>query len=243
MAAIPGISAIAPDLQLTHLSKSYATAGGTLSILRDVDLALSRGEGLVVTGPSGAGKSTLLYIVGTLEPPTEGSVRILGQDPFGLSSSALARFRNANIGFVFQDHCLLPQCTVLENVLIPTLAGSGAGPVEETRARALLERVGLGGRVTHRPAELSGGERQRVAICRALINRPSLLLADEPTGNLDRHSAHEVGSLLIELSREQNSLLIVVTHSTELAARFERHVELVDGRLEDRLPQIANPGS
>lgn len=232
-AIAPGRIAISPDLQLTHLSKDYATAGGTLSILRDIDLTLSRGQGLAVTGPSGSGKSTLLYIAGTLETPTAGSVRILGQDPFALDSAALARFRNDNIGFVFQDHCLLPQCTVLENVLIPTLAGSGAGPTEEARARELLERVGLAGRVTHRPAALSGGERQRVAICRALINKPSLLLADEPTGNLDRHSAQAVVSLLLDLSREQNSLLIVVTHSAELAARFERHVELVDGRLED----------
>ncbi|HTI52202.1 MAG TPA: ABC transporter ATP-binding protein [Planctomycetaceae bacterium] len=232
----------AADLRLTRLSKSYPTAGGTLSILRDIDLSLSRGECLVITGPSGAGKSTLLYVVGTLETPTAGSVEILGQDPFTLDGPALARFRNANIGFVFQDHCLLPQCTVLENVLIPTLAGSGAGLPEETRARQLLERVGLAERVGHRPAELSGGERQRVAICRALINQPPLLLADEPTGNLDRHTAQTIGTLLLELAQEQNALLIVVTHSTELAARFTRKVELVDGRLEEQSSSMENRG-
>jgi lipoprotein-releasing system ATP-binding protein len=228
------MSAAAADLRLTNLSKSYPAAEGTLSILREIDLALSRGETLAITGPSGAGKSTLLYVVGTLETPTAGRVEILGNDPFALKGAALARFRNANIGFVFQDHCLLPQCTVLENVLIPTLAGSGAGPEEERRARKLLGRVGLAERVGHRPAELSGGERQRVAICRALINEPPLLLADEPTGNLDRHTAHSVGTLLLELAREQNAVLMVVTHSAELAARFARQVELVDGTLQDR---------
>src|SRR5690606_13801841 len=138
---------------------------------------------------------------------------------------AQAQYRNKNIGFIFQDHHLLPQCTVLENVLIPTLAGSGAGKPEEERARTLLARVGLGDRLTHRPAQLSGGERQRVAVCRALINQPALLLADEPTGNLDRRTAESVGSLLLDLSREQNTLLICVTHSSELAGRFPRRME------------------
>ena len=222
------------DLQLRGLSKRFATAAGELTVLRDVDLDLSRGDSLAVTGPSGSGKSTLLYIIGTLDSPSAGTVRLLDQNPFGFDGPTLARFRNANIGFVFQDHCLLPQCTVLENVLIPTLAGTGAGPAEESRARQLLQRVGLGERTTHRPAELSGGERQRAAICRALINQPPIVLADEPTGNLDRQSAQAVGSLLLELVREQNAMLIVVTHSTELAARFPRHVELIDGRIEER---------
>jgi lipoprotein-releasing system ATP-binding protein len=222
------------DLCVSKLSKTFPAAGGPLPVLRDVDLELSRGESLAITGPSGSGKSTLLYIIGTLDQPTSGSVRILDRDPFALRAADLAKFRNANIGFVFQDHYLLPQCTVLENVLIPTLAGNGAGAAEESRARQLLERVGLSGRLGHRPAELSGGERQRVAICRALINQPPLLLADEPTGNLDRATSQAVGSLLLELSREQNAILIVVTHSTELAGRFPRHVELVDGRLVDQ---------
>src|SRR5579872_5200425 len=190
------------DLQLTGVTKSYPAAGGALSILSGVDLALSRGDALAITGPSGAGKSTLLYIIGTLDTPSGGSVRILGQDPFSFGRAALARFRNTTIGFVFQEHYLLPQCTVLENVLIPTIAGKGAGHAEESRAKSLLERVGLGARATHRPAELSGGERQRAAICRALINQPPLLLADEPTGNLDRHTADSIGSLLLELGRE-----------------------------------------
>ncbi len=222
------------DLKLTNISKSYTTAAGHLSILVDVDLALSRGDALAITGPSGAGKSTLLYIIGTIDSPTAGLVHILGQDPFALKKPALARFRNANIGFVFQDHYLLPQCTVLENVLIPMLAGNGADVAAEERARMLLGRVGLGERLHHRPAELSGGERQRVAICRALINKPPLLLADEPTGNLDRHTAQSVGTLLLELAREENAMLIVVTHSAELAERLPRHCELVDGKLVEK---------
>lgn len=221
------------DLQLTSLTKTYPTAAGELSILNGVDLALSRGQALAITGPSGAGKSTLLYILGTLETPSAGSVRILGTDPFALKRAELARFRNASVGFVFQEHYLLPQCTVLENVLLPTLAGSGATTNREDRARALLGRVGLEQRVAHRPAELSGGERQRVAICRALINRPPLLLADEPTGNLDRHTAESVGALLLELSREENAMLVVVTHSAELAGRLKRRCELIEGKLRE----------
>lgn len=220
-----------PDLQLTGVSKSFTNAAGPVPVLRDVDLSLSRGQALAVTGPSGSGKSTLLYIIGTLETPTAGSVRLLDRDPFALSPDDLARFRNTHIGFVFQDHYLLPQCTVLENVLIPTLAGSGAGAAEESRAKELLGRVGLKDRVTHRPAELSGGERQRVALCRALITNPPLLLADEPTGNLDRHTAESIGTLLLDLAREQNTLLIIVTHSPDLAARCPLRRELQDGKL------------
>lgn len=221
------------DLQLTHVSKSFAGANGNLSILVDVNLSLARGEALAITGPSGAGKSTLLYLIGTLDTPTAGSVQILGQDPFALKPADLARFRNARIGFVFQEHYLLPQCSVIENVLIPTLAGTGSDAAED-RARMLLDRVGLAERIRHRPAELSGGERQRVAICRALINQPPLLLADEPTGNLDRHTADSIGTLLLELGREQNAMLIVVTHSTELASRLPRRCELVDGKLVEK---------
>lgn len=222
------------DLQLTNVSKSFQTAAGNLSILVDVELSLSRGEALAITGPSGAGKSTLLYIIGTIDTPSSGLVHVLGHDPFTLRKPALARFRNANIGFVFQDHYLLPQCTVVENVLIPTLAGQGADAAAEERARMLLGRVGLNERIHHRPAELSGGERQRVAICRALINKPPLLLADEPTGNLDRHTAQSVGTLLLELAREENAMLIIVTHSIELAERMPRHCRLIDGKLVER---------
>jgi len=221
------------DLVVSGLTKSFTGAAGPLEVLCGVDLTLSRGDAMAVTGPSGSGKSTLLYIIGTLDRPSDGDVAILGQNPFDLDNASQARFRNQHMGFIFQDHHLLPQCTVLENVLIPLLAGPGAGDAEEDRARQLLDRVGLGDRITHRPAQLSGGERQRVAVCRALINQPALLLADEPTGNLDRATATSVGSLLLELSQEQNTLLICVTHSTELAGRFPLHRELSDGRLID----------
>jgi lipoprotein-releasing system ATP-binding protein len=221
-------------LSVRQLSKDYVTAGGSLSILRGLDLTMDRGDAVAITGPSGSGKSTLLYILGTLDAPTLGTVTLEGQDPFRLSQAQQAEFRNHKIGFIFQDHHLLPQCTVLENVLIPTLPGSGTSAEVETRAGELLARVGLGDRISHRPAQLSGGERQRVAVCRALINRPVLLLADEPTGNLDRTTAESVGSLLLDLNRDFNTLLVCVTHSTELAGRFPRHCELFDGRLVDR---------
>src|SRR5438552_1887872 len=210
------------SLQVTHLCKDYPTRSGPLSVLRDVNLELRPGEALAVMGPSGSGKSTLLYILGTLDQPTSGSVRLNDKDPFALPEWELADFRNRNIGFVFQDHHLLPQCSVLENVLIPTLAGSNNRGDVEKWARELLERVGLSQRLDHRPAELSGGERQRVAVARALIHRPLLLLADEPTGNLDRHSARAVGKLLLDLHREENTILVVVTHSQELADTFPR---------------------
>lgn len=219
------------DLSVQQLTKSFSSDSGSLEILRDVELQMNRGDSLAITGPSGSGKSTLLYILGTLDRPTSGAVRIQGQDPFTLSPDPLAQFRNRHVGFVFQDHHLLPQCNVLENVLIPALAGSGAGPDEEARARKLLDRVGLGSRLTHRPAQLSGGERQRVALCRALINQPLLLLADEPTGNLDQATAESVGNLLLELNQELQTLLIVVTHSMELAGKFPRRVELKQGAL------------
>lgn len=219
------------QLVVRGLTKEFTTAAGPLSILRGVDLSMTRGEALAITGPSGSGKSTFLYIVGTLDTPTAGSVRILGRDPFAASANDLAGFRRDSIGFIFQDHHLLPQCTVLENVLVPTISGTGAGAAQEERARKLLDRVGLAGRLSHRPAQLSGGERQRVAVCRALINRPVLLLADEPTGNLDQETATGIGSLLLELNREEQTILICVTHSTELASRFARHLQLSDGKL------------
>ncbi|MCL4110835.1 UNVERIFIED_CONTAM: hypothetical protein GTU68_039948 [Idotea baltica] len=194
---------------------------------------MSRGDSLAITGPSGSGKSTLLYIIGTLESPSGGQVSILGEQPFDLKTGRLAAWRNSNVGFVFQDHHLLPQCSVLENVLIPTLAGSGATKEATDRATGLLERVGLRDRMNHRPAQISGGERQRVAVCRALINQPALLLADEPTGNLDQATAEAVGTLLLEISTEHNAMLVCVTHSRELANRFPRHVKLDNGKLVD----------
>ncbi|MGE3316671.1 MAG: ABC transporter ATP-binding protein [Planctomycetaceae bacterium] len=219
------------QLVVRGLTKEFPTAAGALSILRGVDLSMTRGDALAITGPSGSGKSTFLYIVGTLDTPTSGTVRILGRDPFAASAAELAAFRRDSIGFIFQDHHLLPQCTVLENVLVPTISGSGAGPAQEERARKLLDRVGLGGRLSHRPAQLSGGERQRVAVCRALINKPVLLLADEPTGNLDQETAAGIGTLLLELNREEETILICVTHSAELAGRFARHLRLSEGTL------------
>lgn len=222
------------DLRVQQLTKQFPSATGSLEILRNVDLELNRGQALAVTGPSGSGKSTLLYLIGTLDRPTSGTITIQGQDPFQMADEQLAKFRNQHIGFVFQDHHLLPQCNVLENVLIPALAGTGAGAEEEARARKLLDRVGLGNRLTHRPAQLSGGERQRVAVCRALINQPLLILADEPTGNLDQVTAESVGALLLELNKEFQTLLIVVTHSQDLAGKFPRRVELTQGRLEEQ---------
>jgi lipoprotein-releasing system ATP-binding protein len=192
---------------------------------------LRRGENLAILGPSGSGKSTLLSILGTLEPPTSGCVRLAGKDPFALNEAALAGFRRHNIGFVFQDHHLLPQCNVLENVLVPFLADGAAGRDEQERAKEILGRVGLDARLTHRPAELSGGERQRVAIARALVRGPTLILADEPTGNLDRTTARSITELLLELQAERNAILVVVTHSVALAASLQRRMELDAGRL------------
>src|SRR5437588_10160129 len=177
------------SLAVHNLGKEYPTRSGPLTVLRGVNLALQRGDALAVMGPSGSGKSTLLHILGTLDRPTSGTVRLDNQDPFALAERDLADFRNRHIGFIFQDHHLLPQCSVLENVLVPTLVAKDRAADTETWAKQLLERVGLSGRLEHRPAELSGGERQRVAVARALIRHPSILLADEPTGNLDRHAA------------------------------------------------------
>ena len=202
-------------------------------MLREVSLTLAAGESIAIMGPSGSGKSTLLNILGTLETPDEGRVTLDDCDPFGLSQRELARFRNRRIGFVFQDHHLLPQCSVVENVLLPTLADR-QGPSELDRARELLDRVGLSDRLEHHPAELSGGEKQRVAIARALIRRPSLVLADEPTGNLDRSAADKVAELLSELPRQDESALIVVTHSERLAGRFSRVFDLTDAALTAR---------
>ncbi len=225
------MSNVESDLIVTNLCKEYVTAAGPLTVLKSVNLTLRGGDALAVTGPSGSGKSSLLFVLGGLERPTQGSVRLRGHDVFTANETELAAWRQQLVGFVFQEHHLLPQCTVLENVLIPRLAGSGTTAEDVTRATKLLERVGLQQRIEHRPAQLSGGERQRVAVCRALINQPALLLADEPTGNLDRENADSIGSLLLELSRDVGSVLICVTHSADLAARFPRCAELCDGVL------------
>ena len=218
-------------LAVTDLYKEYPTPAEPLVVLNGVSLDVEPGGSLAVMGPSGSGKSTLLYILGTLETPTRGSVLVNGVDPFRLPSDDLAGFRNRCVGFVFQDHHLLPQCSALENVLIPAMAAKRGGGGAVERARRLLDRVGLSARLTHRPAELSGGERQRVAIARALINKPPVILADEPTGNLDRRSAAAAANLLLDLQREENVTLVLATHSLELASRFSRRCELLDGRL------------
>lgn len=232
-------------LQVTNLVKEYATPRGRLVILTDVSFSLAPGEAAVIMGPSGSGKSSLLYILGALEPPTAGTVTLDGRNPFQLAPSELAAFRNTEVGFVFQDHCLLPQCTVLENVLIPTLIGrlrvarkANRRDKETDRAQALIEQVGLGDRVDHRPGELSGGEKQRVALARALIREPRLVLCDEPTGNLDRVSADTVTSLLLDLHARLNTMLLVVTHSAQLASRFPVRFELNDTKLTRIDPQV-----
>ena len=217
-------------LEATHLSKHYATAAGELTVLRDVSVSLSPGDSACVMGPSGSGKSTLLYILGGLEPPSSGTVRLDGSDPYTLAADALAAFRNQQIGFVLQDHCLLPQCTVLENVLVPTLVGTADDGAAE-RARVLLQQVGLSERLHHRPGELSGGEKQRAAIARALIRQPRLLLCDEPTGNLDSETADVVAELLIALHARQRAIMIVVTHSESLGQRFQRRWRMTRGQL------------
>jgi lipoprotein-releasing system ATP-binding protein len=214
-------------LEVKSVSKEYPTASGPLRILSNINLSLQRGDSIAVVGPSGSGKSTLLYVVGALDPPTQGTVTLDGRDPYQLPDKELSAFRNKSVGFVFQDHLLLPQCSVLENVLVPTLAGGGKTSAElESRAKQLLDRVGLGSRLDHRPGELSGGEKQRCAIARALIHQPLLLLCDEPTGNLDRVTADTVADILFELHKEQQTILITVTHSAELASRFPVRYEM-----------------
>ncbi len=222
-------------LKLVNVTKRYDspdTAGG-ITVLKEISLDVAGGETLAIVGPSGSGKSTLLHIMGTLDTATSGSVTLSGQELSGLKDKELAEVRNQQIGFVFQAHYLLPQCTVAENVLVPTLAGGSATKPNEAEERAerLLKRVGLGARMTHRPGELSGGERQRVAVVRALINRPQLLLADEPTGSLDQDSAQKLWQLLLELNKEENVTLVVVTHARELAQRMGRVLALKEGQL------------
>ena len=222
-------------LEVSKISKQYPTPRGQLTVLSEVSFALHSGDAAAIIGPSGSGKSSLLYILGGLEPPSAGIVRLGGRNPFELTPADLADFRNREIGFVFQDHCLLPQCTVLENVLVPTLIPHAGEHDQQTdfvaRASLLIEQVGLGDRIEHRPGELSGGEKQRVAIARALIRQPRLVLCDEPTGNLDTATAAAVASLLLDLHRRQHNILIVVTHSDRLASQFSISFEIAAGKL------------
>jgi lipoprotein-releasing system ATP-binding protein len=222
-----------PVLSAEHLAQEYPTRSGPLPVLRDVTLQMDAGQAVAILGPSGSGKSTLLHILGTLARPTSGTLLIAGQKPFDLPEGKLAHFRNEKIGFIFQEHHLLPQCSALENVLVPTLVNPAAKRNEVyERGMKLLEKVGLGSRMDHRPAELSGGERQRTAVCRALIQKPAVVLADEPTGSLDRSAALAVGDLLLNLCQEEQVVLVCVTHSTELAACFPKRLELVEGALK-----------
>lgn len=219
-------------LNIENVSKEYSTPAGPLRIVSDVSLALPPGSAVSIMGPSGSGKSTLLYMMGALETPSSGTVTLNGQNPFLLNAKQLAAFRNQQIGFVFQDHCLLPQCSVIENVLTPTMVAAARNGEPNRRANELLQQVGLAARLDHRPAQLSGGEKQRVALARALIMKPQLLLCDEPTGNLDQKSAETVADLLLETHRHANTILVVVTHSKELAARFPQRFELRNQQLE-----------
>lgn len=219
------------NLVAKKLSKHYPTRSEPLRILHDLHLELSAGENVAIVGPSGSGKSTLLHILGTLDTPSNGSVLFDGDDPFAMDEQTLADFRNNNIGFIFQEHHLLPQLSVFENILVPTLANGKPTAVEIERAEELIERVGLTNRSHHRPAELSGGERERVAVARALINKPMLLLADEPTGNLDHENAQQIGELLLDIQRQEQMILVVVTHSRDLSQKLDQQLELSAGQL------------
>ena len=218
-------------LRVAELYKEFPTPAEPLVVLRGINLSLDPGDAVAVVGPSGSGKSTLLNILGTLDRPTRGSYRLDGADPFSLGANDLARFRSESVGFIFQDHHLLPQCTATENVLVARLAAGRVTKEHADRAAELLRLVGLEGRATHLPAELSGGERQRVAIARALMNRPSLLLCDEPTGNLDSKTSQSVGELLRSVTGHAGAMLVVVTHSAALAETMPRRVRMDDGRL------------
>ena len=218
-------------LEVERVSKSFATPAGPQPVLADVSLRLAAGERLAIMGPSGSGKSTLLSILGALDEPTEGGVRIDGVDPFALAAAARAAFRNRTIGFVFQEHFLLDGLTALDNVVVPALATGPAAPAVVDRARRLLERVGLGPRLGHLPGELSGGERQRVAVARAIVLGPRLILADEPTGQLDAAAAAVVTELLVELAAESGGILVVATHAPAVAERVGTVRHLVSGRL------------
>jgi lipoprotein-releasing system ATP-binding protein len=218
-------------LKAVDISKAYPTPRGDLRVLDGVSLMLNRGEAAAIMGPSGSGKSTLLYILGALDPPTSGTVTLDNVDPYALGERQQAAFRNERIGFVFQDHSLLPQCSVLENVLTPTLVAPAGNGDDEKRAREILGQVGLADRLDHRPGELSGGEKQRAAIARALIRNPMLLLCDEPTGNLDVSIAHSVADLLMDLHRAHDTILVVVTHSATLAERFPKRYRMDNHKL------------
>jgi len=226
-----------PLLEVKDLRKSFSTYGSRIDVLNGVDLTVAEGDTIALVGVSGAGKSTLLHVIGTLDRPTSGTVRFRGADVFKMGDGDLASFRNRSIGFVFQFHHLLPEFSALENVMMPALIGGMRKDEAVSLASALLSDVGLAGRLSHKPGELSGGEQQRVAIARALVLSPALLLADEPTGNLDGKTSEEVHDLLAEIQRKTGLTLIIVTHNERLAARMGKTIRLVDGRIQEN----ANP--
>jgi lipoprotein-releasing system ATP-binding protein len=221
-------------LEVKRVSKDYSAPLGPIRVLSEINFSVGLGDSVSIAGPSGSGKSTLLYILGALEPPTSGTVLLNGENPFDLDDRHLAAFRNRHVGFVFQDHHLLPQCSVLENVLVPTLVAANGHDDVERRARSLIDEVGLSARLHHRPYELSGGERQRVSLARALVQQPTLVLCDEPTGNLDPASAEIVANLLLDLHRRHPTILVVVTHNLDLAGRMGTQYRLSDARLQAR---------
>ena len=221
-------------LEAKNITKTYPTAGGAVAVLDNVNLSLQRGDAVSIMGPSGSGKSTFLYVLGALETPTSGTVTLEGENPYSLDEARQAAFRNKRVGFLFQDHCLLPQCSVLENVLTPALVDGTPDAATRARATTLIDQVGLRERMNHRPGELSGGEKQRAALARALIREPLLLLCDEPTGNLDHRSALTVADLLLDLHAKQKTMLVVVTHSAELADRFPQRLEMHNQTLRSR---------
>lgn len=219
------------QLIVQDLCKEFETTAERLSVLQNVQLRMTQGDDISIVGPSGSGKSTLLYILGTLDQPSSGSVELGGVNPFSLSNQELAKFRNKSVGFVFQDHHLLPQLSVIENVLLPAVALRTPTQTEVDRARELLGAVGLADRVQHLPSEISGGERQRAAVARALLNRPRLLLADEPTGNLDSQASQIVAELLYQLPKREGTMLVVVTHSQQVADQASKRLRLESKKL------------
>jgi lipoprotein-releasing system ATP-binding protein len=220
-----------PFVRIEGLAKTYLMADRRLEVLRGIDLDIAQGELVALSGPSGAGKSTFLHLLGTLDVPTRGSIRFEGEDVFERGEEGLAAFRNETVGFVFQSHHLLPEFTALENAMMPGLIRRIPRAEARRRAAAMLERVGLGDRLEHRPGELSGGEQQRVALARALSLSPRLLLADEPTGNLDPQTAEGIHALLVDLNRSLGITAVVVTHNERLAQALPRRLRLVEGRL------------